>query len=76
MAANFVSEQHPEDASVRIPDGFSSGAALDFASSILCWVTYHLFASIKGIVGIFVSILFLAGLIRWNYKKNNSDNHL
>ncbi len=75
MAANFVSEQHPEDASVRIPEGFNSGAALDFASSIFCWITYHLFASLKGILGITLSLLTLGGLVFWNYKKINSDNN-
>lgn len=36
-----------QDTAVRIPDGFSEAAALDFASSPLAWVIYHLTASIK-----------------------------
>ena len=64
-AANMVASMHPEDASVSIPEGFGFGAALDFASSIICWATYHLFASLKIIGSIAAGILTL-GLIWWN----------
>ena len=72
MAANSVAALHPEDASVRIPQGFTAGAALDFASSLLCWVFYHLFASLHT-VGIFISIAVAAVMIRWNYSRNIKD---
>lgn len=36
-----------QDAAVKIPDGFSEAAALDFASSPLAWIIYHLTASFK-----------------------------
>lgn len=35
------------DQAVRIPDGFSEAAAIDFASSPFTWVIYHLTVSIK-----------------------------
>ena len=69
MAANSVAELHPEDASVRIPQGFTAGAALDFASSLLCWVFYHLFADMRT-AGIFISIAVAAVLMYWNRSKN------
>ena len=69
MAANSVAALHPEDASVRIPQGFTAGAALDFASSLLCWVFYHLLASLHT-AGIFISIAVAAILMRWNRSKN------
>jgi PTS system galactitol-specific IIC component len=68
MAANSVAALHPEDASVRIPEGFSAGAALDFASSLLCWVWYHVFVNIK--LGPVIASLAMAYLLVWNRKKN------
>ena len=65
MAANSVAALHPEDASVRIPEGFQSGASLDFASSLLCWVFYHLIAHTP----IICSIGLMGCLLRWNNKK-------
>lgn len=69
LAANSVASLQPEDASVRIPDGFSSGAALDFASSLLCWCFYHLFVSIGGMGGLFFSIGLTGCLLSWNRRK-------
>ena len=68
MAANSVAALHPEDASVRIPEGFSAGAALDFASSLMCWVWYHVFVGNKFFA--FVAGLLMAYLLIWNRKKN------
>lgn len=73
MAANSVAALHPEDASVRIPAGFSAGASLDFASSLLCWVFYHLFANLK-IAGIAISIGVIGALLRWNNKKIHTNS--
>ena len=67
-AANSVASMHPEDASVRIPEGFSAGAALDFASSIMCWVWYHVFVGNKFVA--FAAGLLMAYLLIWNKKKN------
>jgi len=68
MAANSVAALHPEDASVRIPEGFSAGAALDFASSLMCWVWYHVFVGNKFFA--FAAGLLMAYLLIWNKKKN------
>ena len=68
MAANSVAALHPEDASVRIPEGFSAGAALDFASSLMCWVWYHVFVNIK--LAPVIASLAMAYLLVWNRKKN------
>lgn len=54
-----------QDAAVKIPDGFSEAAALDFASSPLAWLVYHLTASIK-IIGPVVLGLSTLGLMIWN----------
>lgn len=53
------------DAAVKIPDGFSEAAALDFASSPLAWAIYHLTASIK-IIGPIILGLFTMALMVWN----------
>lgn len=53
------------DAAVRIPDGFSEAAALDFASSPLAWAIYHLTASIK-VIGPIVLGLCTVALMVWN----------
>jgi PTS system galactitol-specific IIC component len=66
LAASSVAEMHPEDASVRIPEGFSAGAALDFASSIMCWVWYHLFVRGWHII----TVVAVGGLLVWNWKLN------
>ena len=68
MAANSVAALHPEDASVRIPEGFSAGAALDFASSLMCWVWYHVFVGNKFFA--FAAGLLMAYLLVWNRKKS------
>lgn len=54
-----------QDAAVRIPDGFSEAAALDFASSPLAWGIYHLTARIK-IIGPIVLGLGTLALMIWN----------
>ena len=68
MASNAVAQMHPEDASVHIPDGFGAGAALDFAGSLLCWVIYHLFHTLR-YVGIGICILIVLVLALWNKRK-------
>lgn len=64
-----------QDAAVKIPNGFSEVAALDFASSPLAWIIYHLTASIKIVGPIFLGLFTLALMI-WNrmriVKQTNS----
>ena len=53
-----------KDTAVQIPEGFEGGA-LDFASSPLAWVIFHLTHSIR-IVGPLVLIVCTLGLMLWN----------
>lgn len=55
------------DKAVKIPDGFSGGA-LDFASSLFCWVIYHLTHSIK-IIGPAILIIISGGMMYINHKR-------
>ncbi len=68
-----------QDPAVRIPDGFSQAAALDFASSPFSWAIYHLSASIK-IVGPIILVLSTMALMVWNrmriVKENKRDAQL
>ncbi len=56
------------DAAVHIPDGFTEGAALDFASGLFTWVIYHLIHSIK-VIGPVVLGLFTLGMMFINRKQ-------
>lgn len=56
-----------QDAAVRIPDGFSEAAALDFASSPFAWAIYHLTASFK-IIGPIILTLITLGLMLLNRR--------
>lgn len=53
------------DAAVKIPDGFRYAASLDFASSPLTWVIYHLTVTLK-YVGPALLVLFTLALAVWN----------
>ncbi len=55
------------DAAVAIPEGFQGGS-LDFASSPLAWVIFHLTHSCKWI-GIAVLVISTAALMVWNRMK-------
>lgn len=55
------------DAAVAIPEGFQGGS-LDFASSPLTWVIFHLTHSCKWI-GIVALVLCTGGLVVWNRVK-------
>ncbi len=55
------------DAAVAIPEGFQGGS-LDFASSPLAWVIFHLTHSCKWI-GIVALVLCTGGLVAWNRVK-------
>jgi PTS system galactitol-specific IIC component len=52
------------DKAVDIPDGFDGGA-LDFASSLFCWVIFHLTHSLK-IVGPALLVLLALGMAVYN----------
>lgn len=53
-----------KDTAVQIPEGFEGGA-LDFASSPLAWIIFHLTHSIR-IIGPIVLIACTLGLMLWN----------
>lgn len=54
-----------QDAAVKIPEGFSEAAALDFASSPLAWAIYHLTASLKVLGPIVLGVSTIV-LMVWN----------
>lgn len=55
-------------AQYQVPQGFESGAALDFASAIWCWLLYHLTVSFKwfgaGLLAVFTAAMCAANFIR------------
>jgi PTS system galactitol-specific IIC component len=63
-----------KDVAVQIPEGFSFGAALDFASALLCWTIYHLVASFKWIGSGFL-VLFTAVLMYLNYRRIKKESN-
>lgn len=62
-AADVYAMTH--DVAVKIPDGFRYAASLDFASSPLTWVIYHLTVTLK-YVGPALLVLFTLALAVWN----------
>lgn len=56
------------DATVHIPDGFTEGAALDFASSLFTWVIFHLTNTLKVVGPIILSVVAL-GMMIFNRMK-------
>ena len=67
LAAHDVYEA-TGDAAVHIPDGFSEGASLDFASSLFTWIIYHLTHSIK-ILGPIILTILTIGMMLFNRNK-------
>ena len=54
-----------QDAAVRIPEGFTEAAAIDFASSPFAWAIFHLSASFN-IVGPAILTVLTVALMYWN----------
>ena len=67
LAAQDVYAQ-TQDAAVKIPEGFSSAAELDFASSPCSWIIYHLTVSLK-YIGIAVLVFFTGAMMWINHRK-------
>lgn len=44
-----VAEAAKTNPGIAVPEGFEGGAALDFASALLCWTMYHLTVTFKWI---------------------------
>lgn len=57
-----------QDEAVKIPAGFEGAGALDFASSLFCWVIYHLSVSVK-YIGPAALALLTAGMMIFNRKR-------
>ena len=76
LAAHDVYAQ-THDAAVAIPEGFEAGA-LDFASSPLAWIIFHLTYSFKWI-GVAIIVLYTMTLMFFNrraiikYQKEAND---
>jgi len=66
-AAQMVSAAHPDDAAVKVPEGFKAGS-LDFASSPIAFLIYGCMAYLKYIGAGILTVLTLA-LVLWNRKK-------
>jgi PTS system galactitol-specific IIC component len=66
MAAHDVYAQ-TQDAAVAIPEGFQAGA-LDFASSPLAWIIFHLTYTFKW-VGVSILVLFTMTLMFFNRRE-------
>ena len=67
LAAHDVAQAHPEDASVKVPEGFQAGA-LDFASNPLATLIYAAIKYLKYIGAGILTVLTI-GLVAWNKAK-------
>ena len=63
-AAHSVAVAHPEDASVKVPEGFQAGA-LDFASSPLSMLIYSCMKWLK-YIGAGILVILTMALVLWN----------
>ena len=68
-AAHQVSAAHPDDAAVRVPEGFKAGA-LDFASSPFAFLIYACMRYLR-YIGAGVLTVLTVGLVIWNRKRIN-----
>jgi len=64
-AAHMVSAAHPDDAAVRVPEGFSAGS-LDFASSPIAFLIYACMKYLFTWVGAAVLTVIAAAMVVWN----------
>lgn len=69
-AAQMVSAAHPDDAAVKVPEGFKAGS-LDFASSPIAFLIYGCMAYLKYIGAGILTIIAIA-MLAWNRKKINA----
>lgn len=51
------------DPAVKIPAGFEGAGALDFASTLFCWVIYHLSVSIKWIGPALLAVITVGAML-------------
>ena len=69
-AAAMVSAAHPDDAAVKVPEGFSAGA-LDFASSPIAFAIYACMKYLFTWVGAGILTLITVVMVIWNRKLIN-----
>ena len=69
-AAAMVSAAHPDDAAVKVPDGFSAGA-LDFASSPIAFAIYACMKYLFTWVGAAILTVITVVMVVWNRKLIN-----
>lgn len=69
-AAQMVSAAHPDDAAVKVPEGFKAGS-LDFASSPIAFLIYGCMAYLKYIGAAILTVIAIA-MLAWNRKKINA----
>jgi len=67
-----------QDTAVKIPGGFEGAGALDFASSIFCWIIYHLSVSIKYVGPAILAVITIGMMLinRRNIVKEDRDASL
>ncbi|MBR1668666.1 MAG: PTS sugar transporter subunit IIC [Bacteroidaceae bacterium] len=69
-AAAMVSAAHPDDAAVKVPEGFSAGA-LDFASSPIAFAIYACMKYLFTWVGAGILTVIIVVMVIWNRKLIN-----
>lgn len=64
-----------QDTAVKIPGGFEGAGALDFASSIFCWIIYHLSVSIKYVGPALLAVITIGMMLlnRCNIVKEDRE---
>lgn len=64
-----------QDTAVKIPGGFEGAGALDFASSLFCWIIYHLSVTIKAIGPAILAIITIGMMVfnRHNIVKEDRE---
>lgn len=55
-----VAEAAKTNPGIAVPEGFEGGAALDFASALLCWTIYHLTVTCKWIGAVALAVAAIA----------------
>lgn len=69
-AAYMVSAAHPDDAAVRVPEGFKAGS-LDFASSPIAFAIYACMKYLFSWVGAGILMAIAVVMVLWNRKLIN-----
>ncbi|MBQ9363435.1 MAG: PTS sugar transporter subunit IIC [Bacteroidaceae bacterium] len=73
-AAAMVSAAHPDDAAVRVPEGFKAGS-LDFASSPIAFLIYACMKYVFSWIGATILTVIAVGMLVWNRIRINKRTH-